>query len=240
MTADGCASRLRPRHYVVASPLRYGFTNYQLFAQEECATTPPFLPNEASWKMRRYGRKRRDVNLLRRLQKNDNWLRFPGKWVESMDQNTPHPNPLPYTTTASRPTRLPPRGEGKSYLADTSWKWVDGRRTDMDLHGRYTDAGAMAWGIFELMRESGFSNGYPCDERPFNKLRVTDGGRGECEGERQTLPLWGARSGVMMWALWLREKLWSRERCFDKLSMTDRGGRRRWMALALWRGGFLN
>ena len=26
--------------------------------------------------------------------------------------NTPHPNPLPYTTTACRRTPLPPRGEG--------------------------------------------------------------------------------------------------------------------------------
>jgi hypothetical protein len=39
----------------------------------------------------------------------------------------------------------------------------------------------------------------------------------------QTLPLWGARSGGMMWAFWLPESPWSRERCFDKLSMTDRG-----------------
>ena len=30
---------------------------------------------------------------------------------ENQYANTPHPNPLPYTTTASRPTRLPPRGE---------------------------------------------------------------------------------------------------------------------------------
>ena len=48
------------------------------------------------------------------------WTRGSGRGIaESMkafwigeDGNTPHPNPLPNTTTASRPTRLPPRGEG--------------------------------------------------------------------------------------------------------------------------------
>jgi len=34
------------------------------------------------------------------------------------DQNTPHFNPLPYTTTASRPTWLPPRGEAGGGIAE--------------------------------------------------------------------------------------------------------------------------
>src|SRR6266404_4770871 len=50
------------------------------------------------------------------------------------DAETPHLNPLPYTTTASRPTRLPPRGEEISRPASGrrhGW-WIeefgDGRR----------------------------------------------------------------------------------------------------------------
>jgi hypothetical protein len=33
----------------------------------------------------------------------------------SVDADTPHPNPLPYTTTACRRTPLPPRGEAREY-----------------------------------------------------------------------------------------------------------------------------
>ena len=109
--------------------------------EDQGASTPPILRNEASWKMRIYARKMRNVNMLRRLQKNDNWLRFPGN-------------------------------EGTS---------VDDRRTDMDLHGRYTDADAMAWGIFELVKASGCLKGCWCEERPFDKLRMMGRGRGGCD-----------------------------------------------------------
>ena len=41
---------------------------------------------------------------------------------------------------------------------------------------------------------------------------------------RLTLTLWGARLGCTVRTLWQLEGRWCRGRCFDKLSMTDRGG----------------
>jgi len=57
-------------------------------------------------------------------------------------------------------------------------KWVRFFRNK----GYGENAGAMAWGIFELMKASSFSKGYWCGGRPFGKLRVTDWNRSKRAG----------------------------------------------------------
>jgi hypothetical protein len=217
---------------------------YPTLAEDQEATTPPFLPNEASWKMRRYGRKRRNVNNLRRLQKNDNWLRYFGfKGVEKGTSEIERPTIYPLEggngrdarstgghiqedgRDGARPSNIHagartagtagptndwrPReknvcetnspvnrafckdlergalgGLGMGGRGGPLWTlWTVGGQTwtYTDLHGRYTDADAMAWGIFELMKAAGCLKGCWCEERPFDKLRMMGRGRGGCD-----------------------------------------------------------
>jgi hypothetical protein len=57
----------------------------QEWSGEEDLSYPPNLPNEASSKTMKCTRKIRGVNMLCTLQKNDNWLCFPGMWGGKRD-----------------------------------------------------------------------------------------------------------------------------------------------------------
>ena len=57
------------------------------------------------------------------------------------------------------------------------------RRESEPLEAESADAGAVEWGIFELMKALGCLKGCWCRARPFDKLRVTDrGDRNGMEG----------------------------------------------------------
>jgi len=81
------------------------------FLREEGTPKTCFLRNEAICNVEEMASILVEEKELHRLRENDKWLRFPGNEGRSLDMNTPHINPLPYTTTACRRTPLPPRGE---------------------------------------------------------------------------------------------------------------------------------